>query len=592
MKKITIDLETCSADELHSRPDFVRLAGYQIDDGPVITTTDIDSLTPLIESADIITGHNITGFDLIALSRWHGLDLASLRGRIHDTDLSVRTFDPPPSGKDGVAIRPRGFYGLDQSARRFGIPGKTDDLKGLARRHGGYDLIPTDDPDYVSYLAGDVAASTALHAAIPCKKYDVREGDIHLMTAMMSATGFRVDVPELHRALMEQAVRKAENLRELAAITGLPLTRTRLYKTRDDVTEPLASPLASAAGKDAIERWMTGQGIKPGSLPRTGKTGALCLSGEPLTEFAAAIKAHARDRDVSQILHVLTLIRDVVSERTVYATARDCLIGDRVHPGIRPYQATGRWSVTKPGLTVYGKRGGRHVERRIFLPEPGHVVVCFDLAQVDARAVAAHSGDAGYIGIFTSGADLHSSVAMQVFGSSSKTLRDTAKTISHGWSYGRSARAISEGTGVDINVAEHFNREMRRKYPKLVEWQQRVRDVASAGQLLDNGFGRMMRADPRFAYTQAPALVGQGCTRDILSEGMLRLPVELWPYLRVIVHDELVFSLPEGDAEEISRVIVDAMTFDLADVTNGRLASVPIEAGASPAGKSWAQCYD
>src|SRR5690606_24850305 len=137
-----------------------------------------------------------------------------------------------------------------------------------------------------------------------------------------------------------------------------------------------------------------------------------------------------------------------------------------------------------------------------------------------------------------------------------------------------------------------FDRRMREAYPDLVEWQNRVRSIAADDDLLDNGFGRKMRADPRFAYTQAPALVGQGCTRDILAEGLLRLPVEFWPYLRVVVHDEIVLSVPEKDYDEIAREVVKAMTFDLGEVTNGRLASVPITAGFSKPGRTWAEVYE
>ena len=64
---------------------------------------------------------------------------------------------------------------------------------------------------------------------------------------------------------------------------------------------------------------------------------------------------------------------------------------------------------------------------------------------------------------------------------------------------------------------------------------------------LGNGFGRLMRVDPERAYTQAPALIGQGTARDLMAEGILRLPVEVVPMLRCFVHDELVFSVPRAE---------------------------------------------
>lgn len=582
------DIETCSVDQLFSRPDFYRLGAYANGSGPTVTT-DGNELAREVAAAPVVSGHNITGFDLIVLARWHGLSLPSMLDRVIDTDIAVRLDDPPPSGKDGVAIRPKGYYGLDQSCQRYGVPGKSDDVSALARRHGGYDMIPVDDPEYRAYLIGDIEASTGLLSALPpLNDYAKRDMNVSLITAQMTLNGFRVDVPELQRTLIEQADRKERNYRELSELSGMPLGKWKKFKTKPDVWEPFVNPLASEPGREAIHAKLEALGIKARHLPHTD-TGKPSVSGDDMKVLREkVVKYGGNDR----IVRILDLVISLVAERTVYQTADEYRIDDRVHPSIRPYQASGRWSVTKPGLTVYGKRKGRHVERRVFLPEEGHRILAVDLDQVDARAVAAHSGDEGYISIFTSGADLHAEVARAVFGT--PTMREQAKAISHGWNYGEGPNKMAQN-GVPIDLAIRFDRMMRRKYPKLVEWQRDVRTIARNGDLLDNGFGRKMRAvraDPRVAYTQAPALVGQGCTRDILAEGLLRLPVEFWPYLRVVVHDEIVLSVPEKDYDEIAREVIKGMTFDLGEVTNGRLASVPITAGLSRPGRTWAEVYE
>jgi DNA polymerase-1 len=575
INQVVFDLETAPSDELFRRADFMRLNGYLINGRPH-TTTDHAHMAKLVAGADLAIGHNISAFDLIVLARHAGLSLPDLRGRTYDTDLRLRLIDPPPSGKDGNTTRPRGYYGLDQSCLRYDLPHKTDNLKALARRHGGFDRIPVDDPEYVGYLEGDLIATAALADHLgPLDDYARREMNIGLITAQMTVNGFRVDVPELSRALVEQAKRKAANIAELSAITGMPVQGI--------------NPLASDAGKAAIEKFFLDQGLKARALPRTAKTGKLSTGREDVTAFRDMLISKANGRDISKILRVLDLIVSIVGERTVYKTAETCRIGDRVHPNIRPLQASGRWSVTSPGLTVYGKRKGRHTERRIFLPEEGHVLIAFDADQVDARAVAAHSGDEGYLRIFREGLDLHAENAAVAFGDRGR--REDAKPIGHGWNYGMSARKMAM-QGVDYDLAVQFDRRMREAYPDLVEWQNRVRSIAADDDLLDNGFGRKMRANPMFAYTQAPALVGQGCTRDIMAEGMLRLPVEYWPFLRTIVHDEIVMSVPEKDADEIARDVQARMSFDLAEATGGRLASVPITVGRSKYGKNWADVYE
>lgn len=585
------DIEACSIEELFRRPDFFRLGAHANGSGPILTT-DGNELARALMSAKLVSGHNITGFDLILLARWHGLSLPAMRDKVADTDLLVRLDDPPPSGKDGIAIRPKGYYGLDQSCERYGVTGKTDDIASLARKWGGYDMIPLDDPEYRSYLIGDIEASTGLIGALPpMNDYAKRDMNVGLITAQMTLNGFRVDVPELQRTLVEQAARKDANYHELSELSGMPLGKWKRFKRKPDEWEEFINPLASEPGRNAIHEKLVALGIKERHLPRT-KTGKSSVSGDDMKALRDKVVRYGGN---DRIVRILDLVISLVAERTVYQTADDNRIDDRVHPSIRPYQASGRWSVTKPGLTVYGKRGGKHVERRIFLPEPGHRILAVDLEQVDARAVAAHSGDEGYISIFTTPGpdgkprDLHAEVAKTVFGT--EKMREAAKAISHGWNYGEGPNRMAEN-GVSYELAVEFDRQMRRRYPKLVEWQRDVRHIAQSGDLLDNGFGRKMRADPRFAYTQAPALVGQGCTRDILAEALLRLPVEFWPYLRVVVHDEIVMSVPEKDYDEIAREVVRCMTFDLGEVTNGRLASVPITAGFSKPGRTWAEVYE
>lgn len=579
--KTIFDIESASSDQLFRRDDFLRIGGFLTGEF-VSTTHDMDAyareLDRLATTGHRLIGHNIFGFDMIALAHHNGwATLDRFRDRACDTDYLVRLDDPPASGHEGVAMYPRGYYGLDQAARRYAEIGKTDDLKALAKKHGGYDLIPLDDHEYHDYLRGDLYANAALYnhlAELDETPYARREMNIGLMTAQMTLNGFRVDIPEIKLALEEQADRRKANIEELHFLTGMPIKGV--------------NPIRSKEGNKALEAALIKLGLKEGSLPRTKKTGTFSTGRDDLTEFLSLIKAKAGSRDISKIERIISLIIAISGERTVYQTAEKCRIDDRVHPTIRPLQASGRWSVTDPGLTVYGKRGGKHVERRIFLPEEGHVIIAIDLDQVDARAVAAHSGDQAYLKIFRDGLDLHGENALKVFGT--RDMREQVKPISHGWNYGMGPKKLA-AQGVPMEYALQFDRAMKREYPDLVRWQHRVRQQGASGELLDNGFGRPMRCAPEYAYTQAPALVGQGCTRDILSAGMLRIPVEYWPYMRVIVHDEVVFSVPERHAEEISRELQGAMSFDLEEVTDGRL-SCPITAGVSKPGKNWAQVYE
>jgi DNA polymerase-1 len=82
------------------------------------------------------------------------------------------------------------------------------------------------------------------------------------------------------------------------------------------------------------------------------------------------------------------------------------------------------------------------------------------------------------------------------------------------------------------------------------------------------------------AYTQAPAMIGQSTTRDVIAHGLLeiarRVP-EVLPMLRVIVHDEIVLSVPETDALDVAAVVQDCMSFQWAPA--GSSIPVNITAG-------------
>lgn len=578
---VTFDLETGDAADLYRYPDpkaYVRLPGWAVNDGPVqIQAFAPDQVAGAIRSGQVVTGHNIVGFDLPALVRAGALTMTEVHqmakdGRLFDSLLAARHLDPPMARDKGVdAIRK---YDLDTLGRTYGLGAKTAKASDLAKQYGGYDQIPVEDPTYQEYLIGDVELSRKLYhhflaafgGQVP--PYLVREHRVAALAAQISINGFRVDVPELQRRLADIEARKAEAMEVLAGKYGIP--------THDAKGKAYKSPLGTKAGKAALEKALREAGAT--SIWRTEKTGQIDVSAEHMIHLGREY-AH-----LPEVREIAKCVYRIVSARTVYETVARCLHPDgRVHPRVAFKQATGRWSLTEPGLTVMGKRGGRHVEREIFLPDPGEVILAVDLSQVDMRAVAGLSQDRAYIEMLTR-EDPHLEIAKALFGD--PRMREKAKAIGHGWNYGRGIRAISEMEEIEPELVRQFDASMRERFPRLVEWQTEVRALAESGALLDNGFGRPMRPDPQRAHTQGPALMGQGAARDIMMEGLLRLAdshPEVLPMLRAQVHDEIVLSVPEKDATDIARIVVEALTFEWKEV--------PILADASPVGITWGHVY-
>lgn len=161
---IAIDIETASGEELFSYGEgFYRLGGYSNSDGTVHLTEDGNELAKLVAEADITIGHRAIGYDLLLLAKYHDLDLDPFIDGdkiFYDTRIAAIHDDPPPSQmKDGEA---RSRYSLNGIAKRLGVPTKSDDIKRLAKKHGGFDAIPTDDPEYRAYLRDDIICAAAV----------------------------------------------------------------------------------------------------------------------------------------------------------------------------------------------------------------------------------------------------------------------------------------------------------------------------------------------------------------------------------------------------------------------------------------------
>lgn len=591
---VTFDLETGDAADLYkSGPGYVRIGATAADDEDVVPydgqrhVTVPDAVAHEIRAGRTITGHNIMAFDLPALVREGVMTMPEVHqlaadGRLFDALLAARFLDPPMARDKGVDQQRK--YDLGTLGVTLGLGEKlTDVSKLLAKKYGGWATIPIDvndpNPDraadavaFQGYMVQDVELSRKLHATLLARlggtvpEYLVREHRVAALAAQISHNGFLVDQPLLAERVSEVNERKRISLEWLAENAGIPLA--------NDKGVPYKSPLASRGGKEALEAALRAAGVT--SLWRTSTSGDLDTSGNHMLHLSREYQHFAKVREIAKNVY------RIVGARSVYQTISDHVAPDgRVHPKIGFEQATGRWSVTSPGLTVLGKRNGRHVERAVLLPDPGEVLISVDLSQVDMRAVAGLSQDAAYIEMLRQD-DPHTELAVALFGDAK--FREEAKAIGHGWNYGESLRRISQENEIDPAIVQKFDRSMSDRFPRLLEWREEVRAQAAAGHLLDNGFGRLMRADPQRSHTQGPALKGQGAARDLMMEGLLRLPAEILPMLRAQIHDEVVASVPADRAEEIGRAIVEAMTFEW--------RGVPILSDVSRTGTDWSLCYE
>jgi DNA polymerase I len=639
MRVLAFDIETGDAEEMHSfGPGFIRLCGWSdaLGNDPVNISTDPGEMTAALLAADAITAHNGINFDLMSLASQGFVTFdqyEQLCRKTFDTLLVTRHLDPV------VAKDPRagGYYRLGAVAERYGLdgkdevdfegkrdivrrvrgdayarrmkPGKTVDarfsvLKILADLYGGYHLIPQDDPDYRRYLVKDVRAQAGLFRVLSglvrsepaaSQRYLRREHYTGAAMGRVTLEGVRVDVDLNMRRWAEGQQRLEDGKRLLHERYGMPLEGKKPHTTNLGKAAFRAAILATGISEEALDaNWPT------------NKDGSLSTSKDVLNPMIEVFDQ--RKPDAAELCRVILAMN---GERTVYGTIQDHTVAGRVHPYIGPDQASGRWS---SGLAVMGKRGGKARERAVILADTDdEVLVAIDADQVDARVVAAECQDPEYMKLFAPGMDLHSEVAWRVWSDPSKhaadctgpgtgqpvkcrcELRDRAKVFGHGFSYGLGANGMARQHGVDVGVAQGFVQGMTEAFPRLAEWKAEVREAAGvlpygeeapendAYRILHTWAGRPLRVDRARAYTQATALIGQGGTRDVMAEAVLRLPKLYRCRIRAVIHDELVISLPKDNAQQVAQNIADGMAFDL--------KGIRITFGCSRVSRSWAGCY-
>lgn len=671
MKVIAFDIETGDADAKYTAgPEFVRLCGWgdATPGAPVTVSTDPRELVAALKQADAITGHNIINYDLLCLAI-HGFvtfdEYEALCLKSFDTLVVARHLEPVAA----KGAQPNHYYRLASVTARYGVDGKdTVDFDGkveIVRRirgdkvadaslkaretrirkavekaalkgepdptgdilaetfgvldilksaYGGYDKIPQDDSDYVRYLVKDVRASAGLFGVMFARMqgeskrsqaYARSEHSTELSMGRVTLEGARVHMDLTLKRWSEGQARLEAGKQMLHEEFGMPT----------EGKKPHASNKGKAAFRAAIRSTLKVSDDKLDGRWPLAKDGSLLTGKEVLSEFAETF-------DRNGYTKAALLCRTVMAmngERTIYGTVLDHVVGGRVHPYIGPDQSSGRWSMKNPGLTVFGKRGGKARERAIILADTDdEVLVAIDADQVDARVIAAECQDPEYMKLFVPGMDLHSEVAFRVWPNLAKhgpdchrgakpgcdcgvvakchcELRDQAKVFGHGFSYGLGANGMAMQHGVDVAVAESFIIGMTQAFPRLAEWKEETRQAAGvlkygesapandSYRILHTWAGRPLRVERNRAYTQATAQVGQGGTRDVMARVIRNLPAEYRRRVRAVIHDEFILSLPKHRAQEVAQEIADGMAFDL--------RGVRITFGCSRVSPNWAGCY-
>ncbi len=236
--------------------------------------------------------------------------------------------------------------------------------------------------------------------------------------------------------------------------------------------------------------------------------------------------------------------------------------------------ATGRLSSTDPNLQNIPIRTplGSQIRGCFVAPEES-VLLAADYSQVELRILAAIAGEDELKKIFARGEDVHTMTAAEVFEISQEEVgtaeRARAKAVNFGIVYGLSAHGLSEQLEIDYEEAQQFIDRYLGRFPAVEAFIKSTVEQAERDGYVTTLMGRV-RDIPELRSRQghtrqlgerlAVNTVIQGTAADIIKIAMIDCQRELQASkskarLVLQIHDELLFEVPEDEAEEVGRVV-------------------------------------
>lgn len=343
------------------------------------------------------------------------------------------------------------------------------------------------------------------------------------------------------------------HLRDFAAELG-----RQIKKTEQEIYDEAGHAFNIASPKQLQEVLFVERKLPPGKKTKSGfstDTSVLedLASADPLPEKILEYRALAK-------------------LKSTYADALPELADEngRIHTSfIQTGTATGRLSSRDPNLQNIPVReeNGRQI-RRAFLAPPGSLLVSADYSQIELTLLAHFSEDENLVQAFRAGIDVHARTAALIFGcfpeAVTPEMRRTAKTINFGVMYGMSAFRLANQLRIPRGRAAAFINTYFATYAGVARFIAEAKEKAARDGWVQTILGRRryirgIRSTNRNERAAAERIAVnspiQGSAADIVKTAMLRMREAmakegLHGKMLLQVHDELIFEVPEKEAEK------------------------------------------
>lgn len=537
---------------------------------------------------------------------------------------AVETDDPVGHAKSWLSLDNLCYqFGVPGKIGNLKELAKKHNPKGTLKDDIDFSLIPLDDEEFRAYAEQDVVAlrSVFKHLIHQIKEQEYDGEYIWREMALMSATcgqmsrnGILVNQEYALPRIEAQETEKAETLAWLVETYNFPTTGK--------------APWSSKEGKEATLKALSDFGFTPESTPEWELTpkGAPKLGGKDLLKFAEGTDAEDFVTALGRLKGMRSISQLVVDnmkeDGRVHPDVTSLQRSGRwsfTNPGVTIFGE--RNERLKADKALFTAGPGKVMAGFDYSSADARAMAGLSGDHAYAQRFAEdENGNDLYDG--------HNLMGEAVFGAdfyygegprdkkARPPLRPATKPITHGSNYGiggyKLAKGINEAcraegldlffwasAGKDENgkprarpiptpekyeeffhndeylggyplpdglfLAKDLLRSLEESFPFLTRFKREAYEFGKKHGYVMNPWNRRMPVVPGREYTQAPAQLGQGVTREMMGDAILRL-CERGEYyiraMRAIIHDELLMEFDEATIDRDIAVVKECMEVD------------------------------
>lgn len=539
-----------------------------------------DAVRRAVERAERLVAHN-RGFDIHVLESDLGIDPEPLIRKTYCTKILAHLVDSRAVKEGGVGLRLEDLvpHYIDAESGAKVKKSMTD----IARRYKVkkeeiWPVVDLFDEEYLLYAGMDpIWAYRLLHKLLPLVPVRSKrrgliswEHRLHWVTYQMERTGYLVD-ENYTRARIAELTEEEAKYKAIAAEFGV--------KNIGSSQQVIA--VLTSLGFVLTKRTKPSKKFPEGQLSTDDSV--LKSIDHPLTEAILKAKSASKKRS--------TWFEAALSNRDR---------NGRVHAAINSIQArSARMTITGAIAAQTLPSGTGYVRHAFLADDPDYddegniveeyVTATVDYSSMELMFLAADSEDRRMLRAYRNGEDLHDITAAAAFGpipegESHHPKRKAGKGTNYTVCFGGGWHAVHTQWDISEADARRAVSGFWEAYPATKKLSRKCTDEAKRQGFIYTVTGRRILTDPKRPYAAMNYRIQSSC-RDIMARALIELDAAgFTKWMRLVIHDEIVFSFPKSRAEELTKKAAEIMQF----VYKGLLIPADGEIG----GRSWGSVLD